>query len=145
MLKHSYKVITLAIILTLSAVIVSAGSAGASDSITFDVPFDFQIGNDKFEKGSYRVTRENQNTVLIESLESSDAAFILAGNSGDRLKAFNQSQLTFYKYGERYFLREVNSPAVSAAISESKSEKAVRKEGYEKLAKVTVKGKKAKK
>ncbi|HUF03854.1 MAG TPA: hypothetical protein VMM38_06730 [Aridibacter sp.] len=143
MLKHSYKVITLAIILTVSAVIVSGGSAVSSDSITFEVPFDFQIGNDKFEKGTYRVSRENQNTVLIESLESSDAAFILAGRSGDRLNSFSQSQLKFYRYGERYFLREVNSPAVSAEISESKSEKAVRKKGYEKLAKVSVKGKKA--
>lgn len=139
MLKRSVKLITFALILSVTAVIVSAGSAEKANSITFDVPFDFQIGNDRFEKGEYRVTRENQNTVLIESLEGTDAKFLLAGRTNARLSSFDHSKLTFYKYGDRYFLREVNSPAISAYIGESKDEKAVRKEGYRKLAKVQVK------
>lgn len=141
MLKHSWKVITFALILSLSAVIVSAGNAGASNAVTFEVPFDFQIGNDKYEAGTYRVKRENQNTVLVESLDGTDAKFILAGYSNDSLKSFDHSKLTFYKYGDRYFLRRINSPTVSAYVAESRDEKDLRKGGYEQLAKVMVKAK----
>lgn len=139
MVKHSYKLITLAIILTLSAVLVSAGSVASSNSVTFTVPFDFQIGNQKLEKGKYRVTRENQNAVLVESLDSNDAVIVLAGNSNDRIKTFDESVLTFNRYGERYFLREINSPTISAHVSKSRDEKKVEKSGYEKLAKVSIK------
>lgn len=142
MLKHSWKLITLALILSVSAVIVSAGDAGSSNAVTFEVPFDFQIGNDKYEKGTYRVKRENQNAVLIESLDGADAKFILAGPTGDNLSSFAESKLTFYKYGDRYFLRRVNSPTISAYVTESRDEKAMRKNGYENLAKVMVKAKK---
>ncbi|REJ77748.1 MAG: hypothetical protein DWQ47_15380 [Acidobacteria bacterium] len=138
MLKHSYKVIALAIILTVSAVAVSAGTA--SSTIVFEVPFDFQIGNEKFEKGEYRVKRENQNAILVESLDGEESTIILAGASSARLDAFTQSQLTFYRYGKTHFLREIKSPGISAEIRESKDEKSVIKQGYEKLAKVTVKG-----
>ncbi len=139
MVKKSLKFITLALILSVSAVIVSAGGTVSSRSITFEVPFDFQVGNDKYEKGTYKVTRENQNIILISSLDGSDAKVILAGNSGDGLSSFAQSNITFYKYGERYFLRKINSPTVSAYVRVSKDEKAVLKEGYKKLAKVTIK------
>lgn len=139
MLKHSWKVITFALILSISAVVVSAANTATSSTVTFDVPFDFQIGNDKYEAGTYRVKRENQNTVLVESLDGSDAKFILAGNSNDILKSFDHSRLTFYKYGDRYFLRKINSPSVSAYVTESRDEKELRKGGNDQLAKVMIK------
>lgn len=139
MLRHSWKLITAALILSLSAIAAMANDAGSSSTVTFDVPFDFQIGNDKYEAGTYRVKRENQNAVLIESVDGKDSKFILAGSSGDSLKSFAESKLTFFKYGDRYFLRRVNSPTISAYVIESRDEKEVRKSGYEKLAKVMVK------
>lgn len=135
MIKHSYRLITIALLVAVAAVAISAGNV---NSVTFDVPFDFQIRNTKYEKGKYRVTRENQNAVLIESLENSDSAFVIAGNSNQRLTSFDESQLTFYKYGDRYFLRVINSPSISASVTESKDEKALQRDGYEKLAKVNV-------
>ncbi len=136
---HSFKAIAIALILSVSAVIVSAGTAPSASAVTFAVPFDFQIGNDKYPAGKYRVTRENQNAVLIEDLEGTIAKFLVAGNSNDSLSSFDQSNLTFYKYGDRYFLRKVNSPTISVYVGVSRDEKEVRGSGYEQLAKVMIK------
>jgi hypothetical protein len=139
MKKHSLKLFSLALILAVSAVIVSAGTAPSSRAITFDVPFDFQIGNEKYPAGKYRVSRENQNVVVIEDLEGTTAKILLGGSSGDALKAFDQSNLTFYKYGNRYFLRKVNSPTISVYVGVSRDEKEVRGNGYDQLARVILK------
>jgi hypothetical protein len=139
MKRQSLKLIALALILSVSAVIVSAGTAPSSSAVTFSVPFDFQIGNEKYPAGKYRVSRENQNAILIEDVEGTTATFLVAGATNDVLKSFDQSNLTFYKYGDRYFLRKVNSPTISAYVGVSRDEKEVRSNGYEQLAKVTIK------
>lgn len=139
MFKQYGKALTLALIIALSGVIVSAAASSNSRSITFEVPFDFQIGNEKYSKGKYRVTRENQNTVLIEELDGTDARFLLGGNTNEKLSSFDESRLTFYRYGDRYFLRQVNSPTISVYVGVSRDEKETRKATRDKLAKVMVK------
>jgi len=139
MKSHSLKIIAAALIIAVTGVITFAGTAVSSTSITFTVPFDFQIGNDKYPAGKYRVSRENQNTMLIEDLEGTSAKLLLGGNTNEALKSFDQSNLTFYKYGDHYFLRKINSPGVSVYVGVSRDEKEIRSAGYEKLAKVMVK------
>lgn len=138
MTKHTFKIITLAIILSISAVLVSAASANASSSFTFEVDFDFQIGNTKYSKGKYRVSRKTQTVLLFENLTEGKSRILLATPSNDRLSAYNESRLVFHKYGQKYFLRKVSAPAVSAKVGMSRDEKEARRIAGDKLAKVKV-------
>lgn len=138
MRSHSFKIIVATLILAVTGVIAYAGTA-APTSVTFTVPFDFQIGNHKYKAGEYRVSREGQNVVLIEDVEGPAVHFLPAGSTNEPLKALNLSNLTFNKYGDRYFLRKINAPGLVVYVGVSRDEKEVRSAGYEKLAKVMVK------
>lgn len=140
MKKHLSKVITLALILGLSAVFVSAGSAGKKMITVFEVDFDFQIGNKTYSKGKYRLSREHQTVIILENLEEPETKLLMGIPTGGDASKSNDSTLVFHRYGDRYFLRQVISPVISARVKMSDDEKDARREARENLAQVVVKG-----
>jgi len=137
MRKHSWKVITLALILSISAILVSASSSNASSRFIFEVNFDFQIGNTKYSKGKYRLSSESQKLFLLTNLTGSGKAF-LGIHSNGTLSRNDKSRLTFHRYGDKYFLRKVISPAGSARVKMSRDEKDARQNSHQKVANVKI-------
>ncbi len=144
MKKHSWKVIAMALILGVSAVLVSAKTYGSDSfrSLKFEIPFEFQVGNDKFPAGKYRFNYMfEKNFIVLESIDNNTNKLIVGVSSFSRYSArqrYDENKLTFHRYGNKHFLRVVSSPSTAYSIGESKAEKRVRK-GYTQLVKRTVK------
>jgi len=138
MKKHSLKVITLALILGISAVLVSASSSNASSRFIFEVNFDFQIGNTKFSKGKYRLSTESQSLFLLTNLTHGGTKILLSSYSIGTLSRYEVARLTFHRYGDQYFLREVVSPAGSARVKMSRDEKYASQNSHQKVANIKI-------
>ena len=142
MKRQLLKIITLALIIGISTILVSASSLSTSFVTTFEVDFDFQIGNSKYSKGTYRLSRQNTTVLILENTTESQAKVILGMSPGGFTSENIKSKLIFNRYGDSYFLREVVSPVITAKIGLSKDEKNVRRNSQETLAKVKVENKK---
>lgn len=140
MKMHLSKVITLALLLSISTILVNAGTFSASPIATFDVEFDFQIGGKQFSKGTYRISREKPTMLILENLTGSETK-VLFGNPSEKNGLTDANgRLTFHRYGDQYFLRKITSPVINAKIGLSKDEEKARLRSGKKLAKVSVKG-----
>lgn len=142
MKRQLSKIITLALILGISTILVSASSLSTSFVTTFEVDFDFQIGNSKYSKGTYRLSRHNPTVFVLENKTESETKVLLGMPLGGFAANDNESKMIFNRYGDRYFLREVVSPLVNVKIGLSRDEKNVRRNAQETLAKVKVENKK---
>jgi hypothetical protein len=103
----------------------TAGVAKAQDrEVRANVPFDFVVASKHLPAGSYEfLTQSNRTTILIRN--GSQQIFVLAtADDAGRITNYS-SRLVFYKYGDRYFLREIHCPtiAVNADFPRSKEEK----------------------
>lgn len=141
MKKHLSKIIILALVIGVSTAFVKANIS--YDALTpisyFEVDFDFQIGSKSFSKGRYRLSKDRQYVLILENLDESETKVILGTVSSKSSFAKNQSTLRFNRYGDKYFLRKIMSPTISAKLNFSKAEKKARKNYGKKLAKVRVK------
>jgi hypothetical protein len=138
MKKHLSKIITLALILTISSVLVQARSLNTSLVTTFEVDFDFQIGNSQYSKGKYLIRRDSQTVLILENVKESETKVILGTPQARSSFIDPKGTLTFYRYGNKYFLRKISLPVMTAKIGLSKDEKKVRRNTKEKLAEVNV-------
>ena len=143
MKKHLFKVITLAFLLSFSFVLTSASSwdakfLSAGPITTFEVEFDFQIGNKSYPKGKYRLSKGDNSVLVLDNFAGKKSKVFLGIRSSKASYEASINRLTFHRYGDTYFLREIVSPALSAKISPSKEEKDLRKSGRLRLAKVRV-------
>jgi len=141
--KHSWKIIAMALILIVSAVMVSAKTYGSDSdtSLKFEIPFEFQIGNDKFPAGKYRFNHMFEvKFIVLESVNKKKKYIVgvLSFSLYSPKYRYDENKLTFHRYGNKHFLRVVSSLSTAYSIGESKAEKRVRK-GYTQLAKRTVK------
>ena len=97
-----------------------------------DIPFDFQIKNEKIPAGQYTVERANHSgiTVLLlrnadgRGIEMSTSMSVQASTSAD------QGKLVFHKYGDQYFLYQVWEAGNNAGheLPKSRHERAVERE-----------------
>jgi len=140
MKMHLSKIITLGLILSISSVIVSANYTIAPPICTFEVGFDFQIGNKKFSKGKYRLSKRDRFVLVLHNVTSGETKILIGSPSTRSEKSSGKSTLSFNRYGNQYFLRKVISPAVSAKVKLSKDEKDARRSVHEKLEMVRIKG-----
>ena len=90
-----------------AATLVSIGGANAhAQAADFNVPFAFNVGNQTMPSGTYRVSREGFNELLIQSRDGKPAVFLLTSDSPEPYEQ-TSGKLIFNRYGNQYFLREV--------------------------------------
>jgi hypothetical protein len=98
-----------------------AQSSGHTMSV--NVPFGFEMGNQHFEPGAYTVTTPA--TGVIELKNRSKAGMILSREEQGS-KPTKTAKVVFDRYGEHYFLRQIwFNPEEASYVNcpESKSEK----------------------
>jgi len=90
-----------------AATLVSIGVANAHAQATdFNVPFAFIVGNQTMPTGTYRVSRDGFNELLIRSRDGGPAVFLLTSESPAPYEQ-TPGRLIFTRYGNQYFLHEV--------------------------------------
>ena len=93
-------------------------------AVQVTVPFDFAVGNKLLPSGTYTITSESPDVIMIQSSDKHIA--LLATTSYDDHESRHGGQLVFDKYGDEYFLREIlcRSAAMNVGLPSSKQEKA---------------------
>lgn len=92
------------------AVSFPAAFGQAGELVTADVPFAFQVNNNAFPAGKYRVTSgSGQAALLVQSIDFKQAVFSFS-NAVQGTKTWEAPRLVFRRYGDRYFLSQVWLP-----------------------------------
>jgi hypothetical protein len=117
--------------ITLFAIVsfLTAGAALAQDhTIRATVPFDFTVGNKLLPSGTYTISSESPNIILIQNREKNVMA-MSSTFQGDK-QVQSGAKLVFNQYGNQYFLSEVicRYPAMNVEVPVSKLEKRVQHE-----------------
>jgi len=111
-----------------AATFISIGGACAHAQVAreflFKVPFDFNVGNQTLPMGTYRVTRESGDILLIQARGVGSALVLSSAPSSDNGQG-DGGELVFNRYGNQYFLHEVlcRYPTMHAEIQTSRLEK----------------------
>ncbi|MBA3440034.1 MAG: hypothetical protein H0T92_09230 [Pyrinomonadaceae bacterium] len=108
-------------------------AAPANAQSQADIPFDFQISNEKIPAGQYTVTRSNQNsgtTVLLLRNADGRGIEMFVPMSVQARESQDQGKLVFHKYGDQYFLYQVWEAGTNAGheLRKSRRERAVERE-----------------
>ena len=82
--------------------IVAAVPAVAQNTITVNVPFQFQVGDKLMPAGEYRISGAGEKVVVLQASSGKDYA--LALTNAKIAKEVKDPSLGFRKYGERYIL-----------------------------------------
>ena len=108
-------------------VLASACTAGSlqaqSREVRANIPFDFAVGSKQLPAGHYRFYTESNDTLVIQG--DAPGASALSRVYGADDSGRGSSRLIFDRFGDRYFLREIQatSIAINAEIPASKLEK----------------------
>jgi len=105
----------------------TAGSLQAqSHEVRANVPFDFIVGSKHLPAGNYTLVSQSNNLILIRNSDGQLSILTMAYD--DDRTAVNASRLIFNKYGDQYFLHEIQCPsiALNVEIPRSKQERQVR-------------------
>jgi len=78
----------------------------AQGPIHANIPFDFNVGTKSFAAGEYRVTHVSPLVLAILNADGSTIMMVPANNAYSNA-APGVAQLTFNRYGDRYFLSQV--------------------------------------
>lgn len=118
--------------IALIALIVLAGfcTAGSlqaqSHEVRANVPFDFTVGNKQLPAGSYRFFSDPHDLIWIQNSDQQIGVLSRTEEVGYSPKYV--SELVFNKYGDRYFLKEIDCTSIGLDVDiiPSKLEKQVR-------------------
>lgn len=123
--------------------IIGAGSAFAQHTLNFKVPFDFQVGNEKFEAGKYQMRVLETSKYILKNTETKRSIFISAAAQAGQEPSAKIEKLMFNRYGKTYFLRQVFPVrgSVGSELTLSRAEKDTRKTFFEENPRIA--GKKA--
>ena len=105
---------------------VTIGSISAQErAVKANVPFDFTVSGKLLPSGTYTISAEDPNTLMLRNDQKGVTVFSIAYADG---KQSNTSKLVFNKYGDQYFLSEVlcSSVDMNMEIPTSKAEKRAR-------------------
>lgn len=125
---------------TLKTIILSAGAVAllgasglyAQTKTTANIPFEFTVQNTTLPAGEYTMSAASvsHDLMLMRNVETSKAIEVLASSSGSGYRnTQDQSVVVFHRIGDRYFLADVKTAAVSAHLSPSKLERELTAEG----------------
>lgn len=112
----------------LLASLAAVGSASAQDHVAkANIPFGFYAGSAWLPSGTYTLSSEatHGNIVAIRNADNRTTAMSLVQARGERS---NANILVFKKYGNRYFLHEIqcSSSGMNVSFPASKREKQAR-------------------
>lgn len=114
------------IALILLAGLCTAGSLQAqSHEVRANVPFDFTVGGKHLPAGTYTFVSDRQDTIVVRNYDA--RIEVLSMTFDTERTPVNLSRLVFNKYGDQYFLHEIQCPsiALNVEIPRSKLEKQV--------------------
>ena len=102
------KILALATALLLSGLAASISYAGAPVLVT-NIPFEFQVGNQTFPPGDYRVETELTGSVRFQMLRQVDTnrVVILSTLPVESKAQGGDPMLIFHRYGQTYFLSQI--------------------------------------
>ncbi len=113
------------------AALAMIGSAQAQQPVAqAKVPFAFTVGDKTLPADTYRVSSPSYGLVLIQSTDRKYAAMSLVLSDAAKPWSRGKGELVFDKYGDQYFLHQIesSSPAIHGHMPVSKSEKRVSRE-----------------
>jgi hypothetical protein len=116
---------TLSIAFLAVAGLFASGNVSAQDrAVQATIPFDFSVSNTVLPSGTYIVSSESSQLVLIRNKDHAKLAAMAMANQGD-FRYSGQGKLVFNRYGDEYFLSEIRCPygAINADLPTSKREK----------------------
>ncbi len=93
---------------TALALLVTTAASAQSIRVKANVPFSFIVDRATLPAGEYSVdSMDDQGRVLLIGDLNSRAKNLVISNSCDAVKAAQQTQLIFHRYGNRYFLKQI--------------------------------------
>ena len=120
------------ILVLFASLFVSSVNDKASDSVVFQIPFDFVVAGKTLPAGEYIVVRStlaSDEILSIRSLDKSGGAYVLTSTLRAN-EILNDSKLVFNRYGDQYFLSEfwTSGEASGRKLIESAQERALGRE-----------------
>ena len=118
-------------LLILTCLCTAAIAKTQDRAIRADVPFDFVVGSKLLPSGNYQFLTSFARTSHAIFIRNADYQMVMLSMTGepDALPG-NSTRLVFYKYGDRYFLREIHCPtmALNVEFPQSKLEEQTRQQ-----------------
>src|SRR3954469_13369517 len=87
------------------ALVAGAAPAAEAQDLRANIPFEFHAGKTMLAAGTYDITQPYGTSVV--QLRTSGGGVILMGDASSPRQREAQAQLTFNRYGDRYFLSAV--------------------------------------
>lgn len=134
MKKHTLASFGLSLVFMIAAIFAAAVPARAGNDysmqVTYKVPFDFYIGNDKMTAGKYEIQRISESVYQIRKVEGAKSVFVYANLPARNENRVKNAKLIFNQYGQHHFLREIYTQirTTGRLVNESKTERRIRKE-----------------
>jgi len=92
-----------------------AGPLFAQQGVQATVPFSFYVGNSQLmPSGTYRITPCSAHAVVVRHCDEGVAVMHLTRPNDKESK--EKGKLVFHKYGDKYFLSEVQGPSLSTGL-----------------------------
>ena len=117
-----------AVAMFLLASLAGAGKVAAQDrSARATVPFDFNVGNRWVPAGTYTLSSDMTNPKLVFIRSQDGKTSLLSITQAEDSKS-DTNKLVFVKYGDQYFLHEIQCPGcgMTVAFPNSKHERIAR-------------------
>lgn len=108
-------------------------SAQAQISLTFTLPFAFQVEETKFPQGAYLIKQDTPDKkITIRSQKGSESGqFASSPLPPKGVFERDETWLVFHRYGDQYFLSEIWSHHLGHLMTVSSAEKQLRESGVE--------------
>jgi hypothetical protein len=110
------------------ASLLTTGNMSAQDSaVQVTIPFNFAVGNTVLPSGTYIVSSETPQMILVRNKDHGKLASMALINQANARNA-SENKLVFNRYGNEYFLNQILCPsaAIVAELPTSKREKRAR-------------------
>jgi hypothetical protein len=121
------------IILSVGAVaLLGASGLYAQTKATADIPFEFTVQSTTLPAGQYTMVAASasHDLMLMRNVETGKAIEVLASSSAAGYRnTSDKNVVVFHRIGDRYFLSDVTTAAVSAHVAPSKLERELSAEG----------------
>lgn len=118
-----------AFVFSVLAVLTTVNGAMAQEGVVrATIPFDFTVKNRSLPAGTYEIMPSLGNVIRIQNMHDMHNTASV-GTIRDSSEFHDKCVLVFEKYGSRYFLHEVRSPAaMNVDLFPSEEEKQVRQQ-----------------
>jgi hypothetical protein len=111
-----------------AASLMAPTGASAQSKLQATIPFDFTVGENKLPAGTYVIDYVQPQTIVLRNTNKNTAVFAVLTSSEEVRKS--PKRMIFNKYGDKYFLSEINGDygQSSRKVSVSKRERQLRLE-----------------